>query len=132
MMTKRLPIEQKIVFLAKLRGLTQVELARRLDMQASHLNHYLKGHGDVRSSSFLKILGELGIDMSTVIDQEIAKRRTPLNESQMSAMDVFETLVAKMDKDDRQAFVNYTMKFALVHLGSKARPQIRKLRELMS
>lgn len=67
----RTEVLRKLVQLACTRGLSQAELARRVGMQPSHLNHFLRGHGDVRSSKLLEILLVLGVDLERHLDEAL-------------------------------------------------------------
>lgn len=48
-------------------GVTQAELARRVGMQPSHLNRFLRGHGDIRSYRLMEILAEIGFDLEQMM-----------------------------------------------------------------
>lgn len=48
-------------------GISQAELARRVGMQPSHLNRFLKGHGDIRALRLIEILNELGFDLEALM-----------------------------------------------------------------
>lgn len=61
----------KIYQLLVLRGLSQAELARRIGMQPSHLNRFLKGHGDMGSARLIQLFEELGVDLDQVLSQAI-------------------------------------------------------------
>lgn len=66
---------QKIYQLFTERGLSQAELARRIGMQPSHLNRFLKGHGDMGSARLISLLGELGVDLERVLNDAIAQAK---------------------------------------------------------
>lgn len=66
---------QKIYQLFNEKGLSQAELARRIGMQPSHLNRFLKGHGDMGSARLISLLQELGVDLEQVLNDAIAKAR---------------------------------------------------------
>jgi transcriptional regulator with XRE-family HTH domain len=59
--------------LCKLYGLTQVELSKRLGMQPSHLNIFLRGRSDIHSQRLLELLNELGISVEDQIDAALAR-----------------------------------------------------------
>lgn len=65
---------EKLNALIKLDGLSQAELARRVGIQPSHLNRFLKGHGDIRSFLFASLLEELGINIAQIIEREFLQR----------------------------------------------------------
>lgn len=52
-------------------GISQAELARRVGMQPSHLNRFLKGHGDIRALRFIEILNELGFDLEALMARPV-------------------------------------------------------------
>ena len=130
-MTNPPVLAQKIARLAKLRGTSQARLARALEMQPSHLNHFLRGHGDIRSASLVNILTELGIDLDSILEKELAKVQGAELVEQMGSGEVLESLVSSMQDEDRHAFIGYTMKFALESLGTQAKSKIRRLRTLL-
>jgi transcriptional regulator with XRE-family HTH domain len=130
-MTKAQILANKLANLAKLRGTSQARLARSLEMQPSHLNHFLKGHGDVRSASLVNILSELGIDLEAIVDKELAKVRGEELVDLMGSGELLESLVASMQNEDRHAFIGYTMKFAIESLGVEAKSKVRRLRTLL-
>lgn len=72
-MTKLERFSGQVRELADLLGLSQAEVARRVGMQASHLNVFLKGRGDLHSLRLMEILKELGIDLEEQL--ETAARR---------------------------------------------------------
>ena len=69
-------LANKLYQLFGLAGISQAELARRIGMQPSHLNRFLKGHGDMGSSRLLSLLSELGVDLENVLDKAIALKKT--------------------------------------------------------
>lgn len=52
-------------------GISQAELARRVGMQPSHLNRFLKGHGDIRALRLIEILNELGFDLEALMTRPV-------------------------------------------------------------
>lgn len=67
---------QKIYALFTARGMSQAELARRIGMQPSHLNRFLKGHGDMGSARLVSLLSELGVDLERVVDEALRQQKT--------------------------------------------------------
>lgn len=65
----------KLGQLCKLYGLTQVELAKRLGMQPSHLNIFLRGRSDIHSQRLIEFLEELGISVEEQVDKALAKMK---------------------------------------------------------
>lgn len=71
-------------------GLTQAELARRVGMQPTHLNAFLKGRNDILAQRLTEILLELGLDLSDSLKKH-RRARLPKNRR-----DDPRTLVAKL------------------------------------
>lgn len=63
----------KLNQLCKVYGLTQVELAKRLGMQPSHLNIFLRGRSDIHSQRLVELLSEMGISIEEQVDRALAK-----------------------------------------------------------
>ena len=72
---------QKIYQLFSGLGLSQAELARRIGMQPSHLNRFLKGHGDMGSARLISLLSELGVDLEAVVVAAIEKQKPAVSAS---------------------------------------------------
>ena len=121
-------LSQKCSLLATLAGLTQAELARRLEIKPINLNHFLRGHGDVHSALFIRLLKELGIDIEEIINKELARLSGLRLEEKMTPGAAMETLARAMSREDRQALISYVIKTAQVNLGSKAKSQTQFLR----
>ena len=63
----------KLTQLCKHYGLTQVELAKRLGMQPSHLNIYLRGRSDIHSQRLIQLLEEIGISVEDQVDRALER-----------------------------------------------------------
>lgn len=74
-MTKLESFGGRVRELTSLMGLSQAEIARRVGMQASHLNVFMKGRGDLHSLRLMEILKELGIDLEDQLDLAIRRQR---------------------------------------------------------
>jgi transcriptional regulator with XRE-family HTH domain len=121
-------IAQKCAMLTKLNSFTQAELARRLGLRASNLNHFLRGHGDVRASLLLAILNELGISVEEMINAELARKSGFRLAERPKLGETFESIATALDRDDRQTLVRYVTRMAQVNLGQLAKPQVQALK----
>ena len=65
---------QRLSLLAKLRGLTQEQIAKKCSMSRISVNRFFKEHTELRASDFKMLLSTLGIDLDAVIDQEIQRQ----------------------------------------------------------
>ena len=130
-MNKKAKYPQKVALLAVLRGISQVELAKRLGMQPSHLNHFLKGRGDVRSAQLLRILRELGIDVEEALNREVAALSGMKLEGKDSVGEAFESVAKALSPEDRHAMLGYIVRMAQLNLGTKARAQTKLLKAWM-
>lgn len=70
---KKPTLNQKLLLLAKVKGITQTEIAKKSDMQLSHVNRYFNGFSDLTTSNFNEILKSLGIDLDRIVSSEINK-----------------------------------------------------------
>src|SRR5262245_17823272 len=107
------------MLLAKLRGTTQAELARRLDLKPSNLNHYLKGHSDIRASLFVRLLKELNIDIEDQLNRELAHFTDIAIVEKPSAGQALESIMKALGPQERKAMVSYLIKTVKVNLGNK-------------
>jgi transcriptional regulator with XRE-family HTH domain len=130
-MKKKISLAEKVALLAKLSGISQASLAEDIGVPASHVNHYFRGKGDVRSELFVEILKNLHIDIEAIINKSIAKSNDIDIEDRVSAGDAFERLVKSFDKTEREAIIEYVGEFAVAHLGSKAKKQTKALKDLI-
>lgn len=130
-MRKKLSLAEKIALLAKHSGVSQAAIADEVGVPASHVNHFFRGKGDVRSELFIEILKTLNIDVEAIINKEVARINDLDLEEKKSAGDTFERLVKSFDKTEREAIVEYLDGFAVAHLGVKAKKQTKILRELI-
>ncbi|MBS1972659.1 MAG: helix-turn-helix transcriptional regulator [Bdellovibrionales bacterium] len=130
-MRKKLSLAEKIALLAKHSGVSQSAIADQVGVPASHVNHFFRGKGDVRSELFIEILKTLNIDIEALINKEVARMNDLDLEEKQNAGEVFERLVKSFDKTDREAIVQYIDGFAVAQLGSKAKKQTKVLKELI-
>ena len=121
-------IAQKCSQLATLNGLTQAELARRLEIKPSNLNHYLRGHGDVHADLFISILKELGIDIEEIVNRELARLNGLSLEEKSTPGAAMEAVAKALPREDRKAMVSFIVKMAQVNLGARAKPHARVLK----
>lgn len=70
----KINLGQSLSVLCKLTGLSQTALAEHLQVPASQINRFFRGHSDVYASSFLLILKKLGIDIEDLIFKKIHDR----------------------------------------------------------
>lgn len=130
-MRKKTSLSQKLALVANLRDLSQADLAKKIGVQPSHLNHYLKGHGDIRSEMLLKILAEVGIHVEDLVNREIARLNSLELKDRVTPGQAMESLLKSMADEDRRALIGYVSKFARANLGAKAGPGVRALKELV-
>lgn len=129
-MRKKTTLSQKLALIASLRGTSQARLAKKVGVQASHLNHFLRGHGDVRSALLVEILSELGIDVEQAVNEELARLNGLELKEKTTPGQAMESLVKAMEPEDRRAFIGYFSKFARTNLGPKANDGVRAMKEL--
>jgi transcriptional regulator with XRE-family HTH domain len=130
-MRKKLSLAEKIALLAKQSDISQSAIAEQVGVPASHVNHYFRGKGDVRSELFVEILKTLNIDIEAIINKEVARLSDLDLEEKKNAGETIERLIKSFDKTEREAIIEYLGEFAVAHLGIKAKKQTKVLRELI-
>jgi transcriptional regulator with XRE-family HTH domain len=100
-------LNEKLLILSRVKGLTQSEVAKGVDMQPSHINRYFNGVSDLTSAHFTNILKVLGIDLEKIVSDEIQKltgnethKVTDLNSS-------IEFLFSSLDEIGRQTMLKH-------------------------
>lgn len=106
----------KVRELIERRGLTQAEVARRLGMQASHLNLFLKGKSDLVSQRLLQLLKELDVDVEQLVDQALEKS-TASDPAKLETAEALETenlqnQLLRLPRVDRDSVLNILKKMA--------------------
>lgn len=109
-------------------GLTQTEIARRVSTSPSHINHFLNGHLDIRSSLYLKILSEIGFEVSALLTQKWRGSESPEADDENSAMSFnrVEHLFRSLPDVDRRTIVSLIEK--LVAQNGSARCKLNLIR----
>jgi transcriptional regulator with XRE-family HTH domain len=111
-------INEKIAWLVRAKGLTQVDLSRRLGIRPSHLSTFLRGHAEIRSGLFVDLLKEVGVDIPTRLDSSLASSQEPSLGRQ------FEALVGGLQDGDREALIGYIARFAEENLRRRDRNKV--------
>ncbi len=62
---------RKLAVLAKLRGLTQDQIAKRCSMSRISVNRFFKEHTEIRAGDLCSMLQTLGINLNELIDGAI-------------------------------------------------------------
>ena len=70
----RTGLGQRLSLLAKLKGLTQDQIAKQCLMSRISVNRFFKEHTELRASDFKALLTTLGINLDQIIDQEIQRQ----------------------------------------------------------
>src|SRR4051812_43889040 len=86
-------LAQECLLLAQVSGMSQASLARKLGLKPSNLNHYLKGHGDIRAETFVRLLKELNVDIEEILNRQLAKSAGIPMESKATTGDALEAIV---------------------------------------
>lgn len=72
--SKSAGLGQRLSLLAKLKGLTQDQIAKRCSMSRISVNRFFKEHTELRASDFEAVLATLEIDLDQIIDREIERQ----------------------------------------------------------
>lgn len=103
----------KVRELIERRGLTQAEVARRLGMQASHLNLFLKGKSDLVSQRLLQLLKELDVDVEQLVDEALEKTAAPDTAStETTEAENLQNQLLRLPRVDRDSVLNILKKMA--------------------
>lgn len=71
---KPLGLGQRLSVLAKLRGLTQDEIAKKCDISRISVNRFFRERTEIRAKDFKSLLGTLGIDLDLIIEKAIERQ----------------------------------------------------------
>lgn len=66
-----LSLGQKLAVLAKLKGLTQEQIAKKCTMSRISVNRFFRSHTEIRAGDLGALLNTLGIDLEEIIDKAI-------------------------------------------------------------
>jgi hypothetical protein len=97
----------------RLKRTTQTDLSERSAVHPSNLSKFLSGESDMRSSSMISILENLGIDLEKILENEIESLIGKPKENG-SVGEALEILISKSDP--------FTAKTILESLSSKVKP----------
>jgi transcriptional regulator with XRE-family HTH domain len=65
---------KKLAVLAKLKGLTQEQIAKSCQMSRISVNRFFRSHTEIRAGDLGSLLGTLGINLESLIDRAIEKQ----------------------------------------------------------
>lgn len=65
---------KKLAVLAKLKGMTQEQIARECAMSRISVNRFFRQHTEIRAGDLSQLLTTLGIDLEQLIDKAIDKQ----------------------------------------------------------
>jgi transcriptional regulator with XRE-family HTH domain len=123
-------IIRKLNTLIQLDGVSQAELSRRVGIQPSHLNRYLKGHGDIRSALLISVMEELGIDICEILEREILRRRpksiVSLGITESESTDQVADLLTRMPSAERRALTLLIQKMSVESRTGAARRELER------
>ncbi|MCB0350760.1 MAG: helix-turn-helix transcriptional regulator [Bdellovibrionales bacterium] len=74
METSESSLGKKLSVLAKLKGLTQEEIAKACAMSRISVNRFFRSHTEIRASDLGSLLGTLGINLEQQIDKAIERQ----------------------------------------------------------
>jgi transcriptional regulator with XRE-family HTH domain len=67
-------IGKKLAVLAKLKGLTQEQIAKACSMSRISVNRFFRSHTEIRAGDLSSLLGTLGINLEMLIDKAIERQ----------------------------------------------------------
>lgn len=65
---------RKLAILAKLKGMTQEQIAKECQMSRISVNRFFRQHTEIRAGDLASLLGILGVDLAALIDRAIEKQ----------------------------------------------------------
>lgn len=65
---------KKLAILAKLKGMTQEQVAKACSMSRISVNRFFKSHTEIRAGDLGALLGTLGINLDQLIDRAIEQQ----------------------------------------------------------
>lgn len=68
---QKIGLGQRLSLLAKLKGMTQEEIAQSCSISRISVNRFFRQRTEIRASDFSSLLATLGIDLDSVIDSAI-------------------------------------------------------------
>lgn len=72
--SKKIGLGQRLSVLAKLKGMTQEEIAKSCSISRISVNRFFRERTEIRASDFKSLLTTLGIDLDMIIDIAIEKQ----------------------------------------------------------
>ncbi|OFZ15462.1 MAG: hypothetical protein A2Z20_12275 [Bdellovibrionales bacterium RBG_16_40_8] len=71
MEVSEISLGKKLAILAKLRGLTQEQIAKSCSMSRISVNRFFRSHTEIRAGDLGALLGTLGINLEKLVDDAI-------------------------------------------------------------
>jgi transcriptional regulator with XRE-family HTH domain len=105
-MATRKSLGEKLAMLAKSTEKSQTEICGNLEMPASQLNRFFRGHSDLSSSNLNAVLKELGIDLEEIISKKIRKHADIDDGRIETAADCVHFLFNNLDELGKQTHLN--------------------------
>jgi transcriptional regulator with XRE-family HTH domain len=68
---ERRKLGQQLSVLANIKGVSQVDLARRCRISRISINRFFRGRSELKAGDLLRLLTILGIDIQSKIEQEL-------------------------------------------------------------
>ncbi len=96
--------EKLLKKLAILRGISQAELSRQAELTEATLSRFFNSKTDIKISSFVSILECLGVDLDSLLKNEIARE---MGIGNRSVGDSFEELMMSLPKKSRSNIVEH-------------------------
>ncbi len=108
-MKQKKKLHDKLLILAKAKGITQAEIAKEVGMQPSHINRYFKGSSDLVSEHFVDITRVLGIDIDYTVTAELTKLTTDEDSDVNNLSSSVTYLLNSLDDIGRQTMLKHLL-----------------------
>jgi len=116
-----------IALLMSSRGISQVSMAARLGIAPSHLNTYLKGHGDIHATLLIDILKQLDVHVEAAVSEKLARATGLQPKSKEAIGGSIELLIRSLPVSQRKALVGYLRRYFRESLHTSYHTQIEQL-----
>lgn len=102
-------IGEMIAILCKSKDITQTKLAEKLNVPLSHINPYFCGHKDVRASTLIALLKEVGINIEQQLKEKLQLENNIEQKEFKTPSDAVSFLFGKMDQLNQETCINHML-----------------------
>ncbi len=97
---------KKLAVLAKLKGLTQDQIAKACQMSRISVNRFFRSHTEIRAGDLSSLLGTLGINLESLIDRAIERQMNGSHSSEDPITTDITTIIHSLDDLTRRTLLD--------------------------